>query len=80
MAKVKCHVCGKEIIGGAKIQEFSWKETTTMFVFCSEQHREKWKVAHKKEEEKVDKEKVAKEKADKEKAGKEKKAEKKKKE
>ena len=42
MAKVRCNVCKKEIIGGAKIQEFDPEEPTTMHVFCSESCRDKW--------------------------------------
>jgi len=42
MAKVKCQQCRKEIIGGAKIQEFDPVEPTTMHVFCSDTCREKW--------------------------------------
>jgi len=58
MAKVKCHICGKEVVGGAKIQEFSWTETTTMYVFCSEEHRDEWKATHKKDQEELDKKKI----------------------
>ncbi|MFX1454535.1 MAG: hypothetical protein ACFFDB_04100 [Promethearchaeota archaeon] len=42
MAKVKCQQCEKEIIGGAKIQEFDLIEPTTMHVFCSEECRDQW--------------------------------------
>jgi hypothetical protein len=42
MAIVKCQKCGKEIIGGAKIQEFDPVEPTTMHVFCSEPCKDKW--------------------------------------
>ena len=42
MAKVKCQDCKKEIIGGARIQEFDPIEPTSMHVFCSEKCRDKW--------------------------------------
>ena len=42
MAKVKCQLCGKEIIGGAKIQEFDPIKPKTIHVFCSEKCRNKW--------------------------------------
>ena len=42
MAKVKCQECGKEIVGGAKIQEFDPIEPTSMHIFCSEKCKEKW--------------------------------------
>jgi endogenous inhibitor of DNA gyrase (YacG/DUF329 family) len=42
MAKVKCQLCGKDIIGGAKIQHFDIDEPTTIHVFCSEICKNKW--------------------------------------
>lgn len=42
MAKVKCQQCGKEIIGGAKVQYFDINEPTTIHVFCSEKCKNKW--------------------------------------
>ena len=42
MAKMKCQVCGQEIIGGAKVQHFDIDEPTTIHVFCSEKCKSKW--------------------------------------
>ncbi|MFW9987762.1 MAG: hypothetical protein ACFFC3_03830 [Candidatus Odinarchaeota archaeon] len=42
MAKIKCHLCKKEIVGGASIEEFDPNEPTTIYVFCSESCRDKW--------------------------------------
>ncbi|MFX0008251.1 MAG: hypothetical protein ACFFA7_12520 [Promethearchaeota archaeon] len=42
MAKVKCQLCGKEIIGGAKVLHFDLDESTTIHVFCSEICKNKW--------------------------------------
>ncbi len=42
MAKVKCQQCGKEIIGGAKVQHFDFEEPTTIHVFCSEDCKSNW--------------------------------------
>jgi len=42
MAKVKCQECKKEIVGGAKFEEFDPIEPTSIHVFCSETCRKKW--------------------------------------
>ncbi|MFX1278132.1 MAG: hypothetical protein ACFFA3_01865 [Promethearchaeota archaeon] len=42
MSVIKCQLCRKEIIGGAKIQYFDIKEPTTIHVFCSEKCKDKW--------------------------------------
>ncbi|KKN51956.1 hypothetical protein LCGC14_0617370 [marine sediment metagenome] len=47
MAKVKCQECKKEIVGGAKIQEFDPVEPTSMHIFCSKTCRDKWASAAK---------------------------------
>ncbi|MBY8985602.1 MAG: hypothetical protein KGD65_11060 [Candidatus Lokiarchaeota archaeon] len=49
MAKVKCQECKKEIVGGAKIQEFDMNEPTSMHVFCSEDCRDQWLATTSKE-------------------------------
>ena len=48
MSIIKCQLCGKEIVGGAKIQYFDIKEPTTIHVFCSEKCKGKWISTQKK--------------------------------
>jgi len=48
MGNLKCQECKKEIIGGAKIQEFDTNEHTTLHVFCSESCRKMWISSQKK--------------------------------
>ncbi|MHA2391220.1 MAG: hypothetical protein ACXAEX_04565 [Promethearchaeota archaeon] len=50
MGNINGQECRKEIIGGAKIQEFDPIEPTTINVFCSEICRDKWISATKKKE------------------------------
>ena len=39
---MKCELCEKEIVGGAKVQAFDPVEPTTMHVFCTKKCEDKW--------------------------------------
>ncbi|MFX1394061.1 MAG: hypothetical protein ACFFAH_10845 [Promethearchaeota archaeon] len=44
---MKCHQCNKEIKGDERIESFDHNEPTTIYLFCSEKCKKKWKSEQK---------------------------------